>query len=76
MKNLTKISNASVKHLAIATFFLSQSLAWAQDKKEVDVNLSVDGGKSDWYAQPWAWVVGGAIFIIIIVALLSRGKKD
>jgi hypothetical protein len=24
---------------------------------------------TDWYAQPWVWVVGAAVFIIILVAL-------
>jgi len=32
---------------------------------------------NEWFEQPWVWVVGGAIFIIIIVGLLrGRGRKD
>ena len=49
---------------------------FAQDKK-VDVDIEVnkkDGG--DWYMQPWVWVIGAAVFIIIIVALLSGRKKE
>ena len=73
MKQLaTIITNFKKSLLAIALLF-SQSLIWAQDKT-VDVNLNVDKGGSDWYAQPWLLVLGGAVFIIIIVALL-RGKK-
>lgn len=74
MKQLLDISATSKKYLAIAGFFFSQSILWAQDKT-VDVNLNVDKGASDWYAQPWILVVGGAVFIIIIVALL-RGNSS
>ena len=75
MKQLTNISNAPVKYLAIAAFFLSQTRSWAQDTKSVDVNLNVGDGGSTWYMQPWVWIVAGAIFIIIIVGLLKGNNK-
>ena len=74
MKQLLNIKGISKKYLAIAALFFSQSMLWAQDKT-VDVNLNIDKGGDDWYAQPWTWVVGGAVFLIIIVALL-RGKSS
>lgn len=46
---------------------------FAQDK-QVDVNIGVDKGA--WYTQPWAWIVGGAVFILLLVALLRSGRKD
>lgn len=46
----------------------------AQDKK-VDLDISVDKG-GNWYAQPWVWIVGGAVFILLLVAMLRSGKKD
>ena len=73
MKHLQNISTNLKKSLAIGALFFFQSLAWAQDK-EVDVNLNLNEGSSDWYAQPWLLVVGAAVFIIIIVALV-RGKS-
>jgi hypothetical protein len=73
MKQLFNISASFKKSLLLIAVLFSQSLIWAQDKT-VDVNLNVDKGGSDWYAQPWLLVLGGAVFIIIIVALL-RGKK-
>jgi hypothetical protein len=73
MKQLLNISATFKKSLAVVTLLFFQSLIWAQDKT-VDVNLNVNKGENDWYAQPWILVVGGAVFIIIIVALL-RGKK-
>lgn len=45
---------------------------FAQDKKlDVDINV---GKENNWYQQPWLWVVGGAVFILLLVALI-RGKK-
>ena len=31
---------------------------------------------SDWYKEPWIWVVGGAVLILIIVALTRGNKGD
>ena len=44
-----------------------------QDKK-VDVNISTDKG-GNWYAQPWVWIVGGAVFLLLLVALM-RGNSN
>lgn len=74
MKQVFNSSATFKKSLVLVTLLFSQSLIWAQDKT-VDVNLNVDEGGSDWYAQPWLLVVGAAVFIIIIVALL-RGKSS
>ena len=58
--------------------FCVSLLAWAQEKSaEVDVNINKGGGGGNWYAQPWVWVVGGALFILLLVALLrGGGRKD
>jgi hypothetical protein len=58
-------------------FFLFTLQALAQTDKKVDVDINVGKNNSNWYQQPWVWVVGGAVFIFILVALLSgRGKKE
>lgn len=63
----------------IALFFF-HTLAWAQDKKyELDVDVSSGKGPAPsvaWYASPWAWVIGGAVFIIILVAILSSNNRS
>ena len=64
--------------LLLTTF--SSIIAFAQDKK-VDVDLSINKGgasatNSQWYTQPWVWIIGGAIFILLLVALLRSGRKD
>lgn len=46
----------------------------AQEKTaEIDVNINKDSGV--WYTSPWVWIVGGAIFILLLVALL-RGNNS
>ena len=45
----------------------------AQDAK-LDVNVNTDKG-SNWYASPWVWVVGGAVFILLLVALTRGGGR-
>lgn len=74
---MKKRLNAAVtfkKYILIIILFFFQGLAWAQDKK-VDVNLNVNDGASNWYTQPWVWVVGAAVFIIILVAILRGGGR-
>lgn len=43
----------------------------APEKVEVDINA---GGDSVWYGQPWVWVVGVAVFIVIIVAITRNNN--
>lgn len=63
--------------LAFLQLYVS-AVAFAQDKG-VDINLNVkkETPASDWYQQPWVWVVGGAVFLLLLVAILkSGGKKE
>lgn len=48
-------------------------LTFAQDKG-IDVNINVKK-QSAWYQQPWMWVIGGAVFILLLVALLKGGSR-
>lgn len=44
--------------------------------KKVDVDISTDnGGGSNFFASPWVWVVGIAVFILLLVALLRGGGR-
>ena len=48
---------------------------YAQDKStdiKVDINKDTP---NNWYASPWVWVVGAAVFIILLVALTSGGSS-
>jgi hypothetical protein len=56
----------------ITAFFLSV-VAFAQEKGiDVDINIKKE---NEWYQRPWVWVVGAAVFILLLVAILKSGKK-
>ena len=51
-------------------------LTFAQEKgTDVNVDINKDGG-SNWYASPWVWVIGAAVFILLLVALTRGGRKS
>ncbi len=56
-----------------ALIALISIIGFAQDAK-LDVNVNTDKG-SNWYASPWVWVVGGAVFILLLVALTRGGGR-
>ncbi len=57
---------------ALLASFLISLAALAQDQKpEVDISINKH---DNWYSQPWIWIVGAAIFILLLVALL-RGNN-
>jgi hypothetical protein len=57
-----------------AIIVMHLSTVSAQDKKvEIDIGVNKE---PVWYQQPWAWVLGAAIFILLLVALLRGGKKE
>ena len=58
--------------LAILSVLVSV-IAFAQDKK-IDVDINTNGG--NWYAQPWVWIVGAAVFILLLVALTRGGRRS
>ena len=50
--------------------------AVAQETKKVDVNISTnEGSGGNFFASPWVWVVGVAVFILLLVALLRGGSR-
>jgi hypothetical protein len=69
------VSHAFFRTLLIIGIFVTSScVLFAQDK---DVNINIGVKKEPvWYQQPWAWVVGAAVFILLLVAILRGGKKE
>lgn len=74
MKQLKSITNKVA--LLIATFYLSLAVV-AQDTKKIDVDIDTNGAgnSGNFFMQPWVWVVGGLIFILLLVALM-RGSGN
>jgi len=62
--------------LRFTTILLSSFLSvisFAQDKG-IDVDINVKKEQA-WYQNPIVWVIGGAVFILLLVALLKGGEK-
>jgi hypothetical protein len=71
MKKIIHTSWLKVTTAILSSFF--SLIAFAQDKGiDVDINIKKE---NEWYQQPWVWVVGGAVFILLLVALLRGGQK-
>lgn len=54
---------------------LVSAITFAQEKSgELDVNINTNEG-NNWYASPIVWVIGAAVFILLLVALLRGGRR-
>jgi len=74
--SMKRIMNSTSKATAFLMAFLFSLAAIAQDKK-LDVDIDVNKGNDNWYTQPWVWIVGAAVFILLLVALLrGSGSKE
>ena len=71
--HLNKTSKMKKVYFSLMTAFLAL-VSFAQETKKVDVDIST-GTESNWYASPWVWVVGAAVFILLLVALTRGGRR-
>ena len=56
---------------------MTSVILFAQEKTtQVDVDINKGEGGANWYASPWVWIVGAAVFILLLVALTSGGGRD
>ncbi|MGN6616027.1 MAG: hypothetical protein ACTHJ5_02515 [Ilyomonas sp.] len=78
MKLISKLNSVYKSLLAICILMLSQIAIFAQEDggTKTVVTKTTHSESTTWYMQPWAWVVGGIILILILIALLSgRGNR-
>jgi hypothetical protein len=56
-------------------FAFASVMAIAQERgADLDVNITQSGEGAGF---PWIWVIGGIVFIVLLIALLSgRGRTD
>lgn len=75
MKYLIKPLSFKYAFMLILLSFTT-AISWAQDSTMTATTSTntTTTEQSTWYAQPWVWVVGGAIFILLIVALTRRNS--
>lgn len=60
--------------LCISVAFVSV-ISMAQDTKKVDVDINADNGAGNFFASPWVWIIGVAVFILLLVALMRGGAR-
>jgi hypothetical protein len=63
-----------INFLLLSAFLSVVALAQEGETKSVDININKNDG-GNWYASPWVWVVGAAIFILLLVALTRGGGR-
>jgi hypothetical protein len=68
MSNFTK----STVFLSL-TLFVS-SVSWAKNSGAA-INIAAGKGDSLWNYLPWIWTIGGAIFILFLVAMIRTRQK-
>lgn len=45
--------------------------------KDINVDINTDSGGAGFWTNPIVWIVGAAVFILLLVALLrGGGRKD
>jgi len=67
------ISRSWVRLTTVLLSNVLSIIAFAQDKGvDIDINVKKE---SAWYQNPIVWVIGGAVFILLLVALLRGGEK-
>jgi hypothetical protein len=78
MKTLVKGMNLKML-ITFIVFNLFQLALIAQEEttttsstKKVDIEVN---NNENWYAAPWVWIVGAAIFILLLVALIGGGRS-
>jgi hypothetical protein len=58
----------------VAVMLMAQDNTTGGSSETKSVDISVNKTES-WYASPWVWIIGAAVFILILVALLSGGSS-
>jgi hypothetical protein len=59
--------------LTLVLMLLATSVIYAQDK---GLNIDIQIGREPvWYQQTWVMVVGAAVFVLVLVALLKNKSR-
>lgn len=61
-------------YFSIVAIFLSV-LMFAQEGSGTKIDVDINKDSAAWYASPWVWVVGAAVFILLLVALTRGGGR-
>ena len=73
MKKLT--FHAAQKFVLLFVLCVIQLLAWSQDSVSHSTTTVTTKTNNSFQVEPWMWIVGGAVLLVILVALL-RGNSN
>ncbi len=73
MKQAIQIKYKALMLLLAVSFY--QTIALAQDTTKTKITTT-STVTNEWYTEPWIWVVGGVVFILLLVALLRGGSSN
>ena len=72
---VTTLRKISTRVALFLSTLLMSIVTFAQETKAVDINVNTKGN-SNFFANPIVWVVGGAVFILLLVALMRSNNKN
>ncbi|HLG04336.1 MAG TPA: hypothetical protein VI731_12130 [Bacteroidia bacterium] len=76
MKTMLHVKRTMALLLILILNFVATGQLFSQnDGIDIKVDLDPADNPPAWYSAWWVWVVGLAVFVIIIVAIISAGKK-
>lgn len=73
MKKLT--IDAVQKFVLLVALCAMQLMAWSQDAVSHSSTTVTTKTNNSFQVEPWMWIVGGAVLLVILVALL-RGNSN
>jgi len=72
---VTTLQKAGNRIMLFLSVLLVSIAGFAQDTKSVDVNINAKND-GNFFSNPIVWVVGGAVFILLLVALMRSNNKS
>ena len=75
MKQLTKIATFKVL-ISVVILSLIQAVTLAQDTTHSSTSVTTHSETTTWYTSPWVWIVGIAVFILLLIALLGGKNRN
>ena len=68
------LTTAAAKLVFLVLSFVAPLLTLAQEGTKIEVDIDKNDG-GNWYTNPVVWIIGAAVFILLLVALL-RGNNS
>jgi hypothetical protein len=62
-------------YLLLMATIVSLSCLAQEKSADVDINVNKGDGGSFW-GSPWVWVIGAAVFILLLAAILRGGRRS